>query len=151
MSSYIKKKIQTSSSINWIVKAFHPSCLQPLHHSKTASGSSHCDCRQMFTFSTCSVLMLNAWLPCRSVVSDSFVTLWTVAHQAPLSLRFSSEITEWVAISFSSGSSWSRDQTWVSCTAGRFFTIWARRKVPLAAIHDVKFLRSSWWFYIRWG
>ena len=28
---------------------------------------------------------------------------------------------EWVAISFSRGSSWSRDQIWVSCTAGRFF------------------------------
>ena len=29
---------------------------------------------------------------------------------------------EWVAISFSRGSSWPRDQTWVSCIAGRFFT-----------------------------
>ena len=34
-------------------------------------------------------------------------------------------IREWVAILFSRGSSWSRDQTWVSYTAGRFFTIWA--------------------------
>ena len=32
---------------------------------------------------------------------------------------------EWGAISFFRGSSWLRDQTWVSCTAGRFFTIWA--------------------------
>ena len=32
-------------------------------------------------------------------------------------------ILEWVAISFSRGSSWPRDQTWVSCTVGRFFTI----------------------------
>ena len=30
-------------------------------------------------------------------------------------------ILEWVAISFSRGSSWSRDQTHVSCLAGRFF------------------------------
>ena len=29
---------------------------------------------------------------------------------------------EWVAISFSRGSSWPRYQTWVSCIAGRFFT-----------------------------
>ena len=28
----------------------------------------------------------------------------------------------WVAISFSRGSSWSRDRTCISCTAGRFFT-----------------------------
>ena len=36
-------------------------------------------------------------------------------------------IVEWVAISFSRGSSWSRDQTQVSCVswmAGRFFTRW---------------------------
>jgi len=32
-------------------------------------------------------------------------------------------ILEWVEISFSRGSSQRRDQTWVSCIAGRFFTI----------------------------
>ena len=31
-------------------------------------------------------------------------------------------ILEWVAIPFSSGSPWPRDQTQVSCVAGRFFT-----------------------------
>ena len=34
-------------------------------------------------------------------------------------------VVEWVAISFSRGSSWPRDRTpvsYVSCTAGRFFT-----------------------------
>ena len=30
---------------------------------------------------------------------------------------------EWVAIPFSRGSFWPRDQTWISCTAGGFFTI----------------------------
>ena len=34
-------------------------------------------------------------------------------------------ILEWVAMPFSRGSSWPRDQTWVSCIAGRFFTVWA--------------------------
>ena len=34
-------------------------------------------------------------------------------------------ILEWVAIPFSTGSSWPRDWTWVSCIAGRFFTVWA--------------------------
>ena len=38
-------------------------------------------------------------------------------------------ILKWVAISFSRGSSQSRDQTRVSCTAGRFFTKWAMREV----------------------
>ena len=35
-------------------------------------------------------------------------------------------ILEWVAILFSMGSSWPRDQTQVSCIAGRFFTAWAK-------------------------
>ena len=34
-------------------------------------------------------------------------------------------IPEWVAISFSRGSSWPRNWTQVSCLAGRFFTNWA--------------------------
>ena len=40
-------------------------------------------------------------------------------------------ILEWVAISFSRGSSWSRDWTQVSCIADRFFTIWATREARL--------------------
>ena len=38
------------------------------------------------------------------------------------------KILEWVAIPFSRGSSQPRDQTQVSCTAGRLFTIWATRE-----------------------
>ena len=37
-------------------------------------------------------------------------------------------ILEWVAISFSRGSSQPRDWTWVFCIAGRFFTVWATKK-----------------------
>ena len=40
-------------------------------------------------------------------------------------------ILEQVAIPFSRGSSWPRDRTWVSCIAGRFFTIWATREAHL--------------------
>ena len=36
-------------------------------------------------------------------------------------------ILEWVASPFSRGSSRPRDQTWDSCIAGRFFTVWASR------------------------
>jgi len=38
---------------------------------------------------------------------------------------------EWVAILFSRGSSQPRDQTWVSCIAGKFFTVWATSEDPL--------------------
>ena len=40
-------------------------------------------------------------------------------------------ILEWVAISFSGGSSRPRDRTCVSCIAGRFFTIWAMREAHI--------------------
>ena len=61
-----------------------------------------------------------------SIISDSFATPWTVAQQAPLSMEFSRQ-EDWngLPFPFSRGSFQSRDQTWVSCIAGRFFTIWA--------------------------
>ena len=37
-------------------------------------------------------------------------------------------IQEWVVIPFSKGSSWPRNWTQVSCSEGRFFTIWATSK-----------------------
>ena len=37
-------------------------------------------------------------------------------------------VLEWVAISFSRGSFQPRNQTWVSCIAGRFLTDWAMRE-----------------------
>ena len=55
-----------------------------------------------------------------------FATPRTVAHQAPLSMGISqARVLEWVAMPFTRGSSQLRDQTQVSHTAGRFFTIWA--------------------------
>ena len=41
---------------------------------------------------------------------------------------FQARVLEWVAISFSRGSSWPRDWTQVSRIAGRCFTIWATRE-----------------------
>ena len=51
----------------------------------------------------------------------------TLACQAPLSI-LQARILEWVAMPSSRGSSQPRDQTQVSCIAGRLFTIWATRK-----------------------
>ena len=41
-------------------------------------------------------------------------------------------ILGWVAIPFSRGSSQPRDWTWISCIAGRLFTVWAIREAPMA-------------------
>ena len=63
---------------------------------------------------------------------------WQV-DSLPLSHLGSSRILQWVAIPFSRGSSRSRDQTQVSCIAGRFFTVWATRVAH-------KFLESDFIF-----
>ena len=55
-------------------------------------------------------------------------------------------ILEWIAIPFSRGSSWPRDQTQVFCTGGRFFTIWANREAPNVAqiqVKDMNFKKNS--------
>ena len=44
---------------------------------------------------------------------------------------FQASVMEWIAISFSRGSSRPRNRTGVSCIAGRFFTSWAIRKALL--------------------
>ena len=46
---------------------------------------------------------------------------------SPVHGIFQARILEWVAIPFSRRPSQPRDQTQVSCIAGRFFTIWATR------------------------
>ena len=49
---------------------------------------------------------------------------WTVDQQSPLSMKIlQARILEWVAIPSFRGSSQSRYQTQVPCTAGAFFTI----------------------------
>ena len=56
-------------------------------------------------------------------------TSWTVAYQAPVSTGiFQERILEWVGVLFSRRSSQLRDRIQVSCTAGRFLTIWATRQ-----------------------
>ena len=66
------------------------------------------------------------WKWSYSVVSNS---LWVHGHGI-----LQAGILEWVAISFSRGSSRHRDRTQVSCTAGRLFTAWAIRGFQSAVI-----------------
>ena len=46
---------------------------------------------------------------------------------SPLHGILQARILKWIVIPFSKGSSWPRDQTQVSCIAGRFFTSWATK------------------------
>ena len=60
-------------------------------------------------------------------VPQSCLTLYDLMDCSPpgssVHGSFQARILEWVAIPFSRGSSPSRVETWVFCTAGRFFTI----------------------------
>ena len=73
------------------------------------------------------------YLKVKVLVNQLCLTLWDhMGCTAPGSSMpgiLKARILEWVAISFSRGSSQPGDQTWVSCTAGRFFTAWASREV----------------------
>ena len=66
------------------------------------------------------------------LVTQLCPTLWDPMDCSPPGSSvheiFQSMILEWVAISFSRESSQPRDQTWVSCTEGRFFTNWTTRE-----------------------
>ena len=77
-----------------------------LHLRALFKGSGFCECV----------------LSCFSRV-QLFVTLWTVARQGPLRMRFPrQELMEQVAISSSRRLSWPWGGPFVSCIAGRFFT-----------------------------
>ena len=78
------------------------------------------------------------------VIKTNTVSLWLPTVLMCLTLRdpmdysllgssvhgiLQARILEWVAIPFSRRSSWPKDQTQVSCIAGKFFTIWDIREV----------------------
>ena len=56
-------------------------------------------------------------------------------------------ILEWVACPFSRGSSWPRNQTRVSCIAGKFFTSWAVREALKKPVLLEKYWKDLW---INW-
>ena len=70
----------------------------------------------------------------KALVAQSCPTFCYLMDCSPLGSSvhgiLSARILEWVAIPFSRESFWTRDQTWVSFIAGRFFTIWAIKESP---------------------
>ena len=81
----------------------------------------------------------------RSVLSDSFVTPYTVAHQAVSSVHgiLQTKVLEWVAVSFSQGSSDPGVES-TSCEfAGGFFT-----PEPQGKLHGGLHLQANHHFLI---
>ena len=76
------------------------------------------------------------------VVSDSLQTLWTVAHQTPLSMVLSrQEYCNGLLCCPPGESSQSREQTHVFYTAGRFFTSESQGKPKIGDIMEFKVMR----------
>ena len=61
-----------------------------------------------------------------------------------LSHKGSPRILEWVAYPFSSGSSWPRSWTGISCIADAFFTNWAMRGALIACLRGQR-LNQGWY------
>ena len=72
--------------------------------------------------------------------------VWLFVTPARLLYR----ILEWVAISFSRGSSPSRDWTCVSCIAGRIFTCWAIREDEDVFISNIPTNIHDFYLLIQW-
>ena len=121
-----------------------PQFQQIVHYSMTSDicmfpsfWSSYCPTQQY----TCWYHIPSLILGCafsRSVMSDS-------CNPIDYSLRGSSvpgilqaRILEWVAISFSWGSSWPRDWTWFSCTGRQTLYHWAVREAQAIGQRPIK-------------
>ena len=78
---------------------------------------------------------------CWCLVTKSFPTLHDPMDWSPPGSSvhgiFLARLLEWVAIPFSRGSSQLRDQTQVSCFAGRIFTVWATREAQYLLVRAV--------------
>ena len=101
-------------------------------------------------------------LESRSVVVQAlvvFVLGWCLSHQVmsdscdPMDCSppasyvhgiLQARILEWVTISFSRGSSWPRDWTWISCITDRFFTDWVTRE----AFFNLYESSYTWWVFL---
>ena len=84
-------------------------------------------------------------LGCHALFQGIFPTQWSnpgLPHCGQilyhLSYQGKPRILEWVAYPFSRESSWSRNQTGVSCIAGGFFSSWATREAPIRTYMSLK-------------
>ena len=82
-------------------------------------------------------LGIEDFLCCLLAVSDS----WDPMDYSPLSSSvhgiFQARILEWVAIFFSRGSFWPRDQTHVSCIGRQILYHWATREAPRTSFTEL--------------
>ena len=103
-------------------------------------------------FRTASWLKTQEELIADVLAAQSSLTLWDPMDDSPPGSAhgiLQARILEWVAILFSSGCSWLRNQTQVSCIAGRFFTIWTTTEALIVdGTVQIQRKKSS---FLTWG
>ena len=115
MSSFIKKKKKAKTTYT------HQSYLRVFISELRLESHKHvCSPCHGCLRSTGLSIVSDSWWP-HGLPSASLLCLWNSLGKNTGVLEW---VLEWVAIPFSRGSSWPKDQTWISCTAVRFFTIW---------------------------
>ena len=99
------------------------------------------------TESLCRTAEINNFVNVKVLVTQSCLMLCDPMDSSSLDLCvhgiLQARILKWVAIPFSWGSFRPRDQIWVSCIAGKFFTIWATREFPKSTILQLKKLENK--------
>ena len=94
---------------------------------RTSHSSPYVSCWPIFTAWKCRLGDNRVTTLKKSEVAQSCPILCDPMDYSPPGSSihgiFQARVLEWVVIFFSRGSSWPRDQTWVSCIAGRCFTV----------------------------
>ena len=153
---YASSSLQRKSSESWKLAGFHSSDnikrgvnkdLQGLHHSISNRVQKWKSKHRIFSFR--ETWYHNWFFSASEVVSEMCVCVCVcvcvlstqscstlcepVEYSPPGSFVHGilPRILEWLVSPFFRGSSQPRDRTWVSRIAGRLFTIWATREVPL--------------------
>ena len=107
----------------------------------TLEGYGSWDHKRLSNYTTTTTTP-SMWWWCGGLVAKLCLALCSpVKNSLPASSVhgiFQGKLLEWVAISFSRGSSPPRDRTWVSCIAGRFFTNEATREACLVYSRHLK-------------
>ena len=98
--------------------------------------------------------VLNKWLEMVCCCAQSHSTLWDPKDRSPSGSSVhgisQARILEWVAISFSRGSSSPKDQTCVSCTSGRFFLPCEPPGKSICCLLKNNFFKSKNFRYYCW-
>ena len=134
---------------NWLLHYRHPHWLYIRISFSPHLISTHTLLFLFIISSSITILRIMWWCALMALIWISLITV-LVSHMSD-SLQphlcsppgssvheiLQARMLEWVAIPFSKGFYWPRDQTCVSCITGGFFTIWVIKEGPLIN-NDIK-------------